>query len=129
MRALLLASFFLLAAPSIAVAQHAYSTVHTSTLKSWVDQKKPMTILDARGSVDNMMIPGAIWVPFDATDDQITAAVPSKSTLVVIYCWSESCPASGHLADRMMAMGYTKVYEYPEGLQDWTAKNYPTQSQ
>ncbi len=128
MRAWILAPLFLMAAPIVAVAQE-HSTVHTDTLKSWVDQKKPMTILDARGSINNGMIPGAKWVPFDATDEQITAAVPSKNTLVVIYCWSESCPASSHLADHMITMGYTKVYEYPEGLQDWIAKKYPVKSQ
>jgi len=122
MRAWILAPYFLMAAP---IAAQAVSVVHTNTLKAWIDQGKEMTILDARGNYDPKMIPGAKWVPYDAPEDEIGAAAPIKTRTVVIYCWSESCPASAHLADRMVSLGYTHVYEYPEGLQDWIQKGYP----
>ncbi len=34
-------------------------------------------------------------------------------------------PASRHLVDRLIGMGYTNLYEYPEGLQVWLEKGLP----
>lgn len=96
-------------------------------LKSWYDQKKDMIVLDARSKpyFDGTLLPQAKWVSAESSEKEIQAAVPSKSSFVVVYCAGIQCPASGWLYDKLKAMGYQNVYEYHEGLEDWMQRGYP----
>lgn len=97
-------------------------------LKSWYDQKKPMIVLDARSKAyfDGTLLPNARWLPSDSSDDAIKAAIPTKGSLIVVYCAGVECPASGWLYDKLIGLGYTNIYEYHEGLEDWLERGYPT---
>jgi rhodanese-related sulfurtransferase len=66
-----------------------------------------------------------LWLPYNASEKDVQAAIPSKDSLVIVYCSSLACPASKSLADRLVAEGYTNVYKYPEGLQEWMRKGFP----
>lgn len=116
------------AAQSTNMQQHSYTEVHTDELKSWYDQGKEMTVVDARSKqyYDNTLLPNAIWLPYDTSDKNLYKALPSKQARIVVYCWSPSCPASKSMADRLVASGYTNVYKYPEGLQEWMQRGFPT---
>lgn len=108
-----------------------HKLIQVDTLKGWYDQNKAMTVLDARTKpyFDGTLLPSAKWLPADASEKEILAAVPSKSSLVVVYCYGVVCPASGRLYDKMTAMGYNNIYEYHEGLKDWMERGYPTVKQ
>lgn len=69
------------------------------------------------------------WLPAESTEKEIRAVIPSKDSLVVVYCLGVECPASGWLYDKLTSMGYTNVYEYHEGLQDWLDRGFPTTKQ
>ncbi|MBA3957730.1 MAG: rhodanese-like domain-containing protein [Parachlamydiaceae bacterium] len=109
---------------------HGYTTIHTDELKGWYDQGKAFILIDARSKpyFEGTLLPKAKWVPADASDADIKAALPSKETTVVVYCSGTECPASKWLADRLVKLGYTNVYKYPEGLSEWISKGYPTTS-
>ena len=102
--------------------------IDANQLKSWYDQNKPMVVVDARSAkyFDGTLLPNAKWLPAESTEQEIEAAIPSKNTLVVVYCLGVTCPASGWLYDKLATMGYKNVYEYHEGLQDWKQKGYST---
>lgn len=123
-----MASSFVCAVNHHQSAQQAFKVVHAQELKSWYDQKKAMVILDARSKpyFDGMVLPNAHWLPYDAPEQQIVSLIPNLDTVVVVYCANTSCPAGGWLADRLVKLGYTQVYDYPEGIQDWVSKGYPT---
>lgn len=116
-------------APNTHVEHHGYTEIHTDRLKSWYDQNKHMTIIDARSKpyFDGVVLPHAKWVSYEVTDNELQAALPSKYDLIVVYCWSEGCPASKYMADRLVAAGYKNVYKYPEGLVSWMEKKHPTE--
>jgi rhodanese-related sulfurtransferase len=109
-------------------SSHAYTEIHTKELKNWYDQNKKMTIVDARSKeyYDGTLISNAIWLPYDASENDLNQALPSKNALLVVYCWSPTCPASKYLVDRLVDKGYTNVYKYPEGLQEWIREGLPT---
>lgn len=111
----------------VSTQRHAYNEIHTSELKAWYDQGKQMIVLDTRSKpyYDGTLLPQAQWLSYEASEQELAAAIPSKNSLVVIYCWSPGCPASQYMADRLVAAGYTNIYKYPEGLQDWMQKGYP----
>ncbi len=107
---------------------HLYREIHTRTLKEWYDAGKTMTVVDARSKpyYDGTLLPHAIWLPYDASVKELNAAIPKKNSLVIVYCWSAQCPASQCLVDRLIANGYTNIYKYPEGLQEWIHQVLPT---
>lgn len=88
-------SMLLITAPLAAVSQNPsnaeqemHRTIKTDELKSWYDQKKPMTVLDARTKeyFDGRLLPNAKWLPADASEQEIVATVPDKEGLIVVYC-------------------------------------------
>lgn len=107
---------------------HVAELVHAEELSAWYDQGREMVVLDARSEpyFDGNLLPSATWLPYDSTEDEILKALPSKEGCVVVYCHSTECPASGWLAEKLHAMGYAHVFEYPEGIVDWMSKGYPT---
>jgi rhodanese-related sulfurtransferase len=102
--------------------------IQAEKLKSWYDEKKEMVVIDARSKeyFEGTLLPQAKWVTCEAGEKEILAAVPSKSSLVVLYCASKECPASGMLYDKMAKMGYTNLYAYHGGLKEWQEKKFPT---
>ncbi|MEI8124487.1 MAG: rhodanese-like domain-containing protein [Parachlamydiaceae bacterium] len=125
--------FLLMTAPVVAVQadQHDRTEIEANQLKSFYDKNEEMVILDARSKpyFDGTLLPHAKWVPFDSAESEIKALIPSKNSLVIVYCAGVGCPASGWLYDRLTAMGYKHVYEYGGGLSDWQARKLPTVNQ
>lgn len=127
-----LAIFFLLTTPvisqeSVQSEVRSFIEIHTDQLKEWYDQGKSMVVVDARSEeyFDHTLLPKAKWLPYDASEKKIRATIPSKNSLVVVYCKSIRCPASDQLAERLTSMGYRNVYVYPDGIQDWMDNGYP----
>lgn len=108
-----------------------HNLIKADQLKSWYDQKKTMIVLDARSKpyFDGTLLPNAKWLIAESSEKEIQAAIPSKNSLVVVYCASVKCPASGRLYDKLTSLGYTNVYEYHEGLEDWIKRGFPTTKQ
>lgn len=106
-----------------------YKKIHSSELKSWIDSGKQFQLIDARPKKFEKgdVIVGAKFLPYDSDERIIAKMLPSKEAVIVVYCASIECPASGTLAKKLVAMGYSNVYKYPEGINEWIDKEYPTQ--
>jgi rhodanese-related sulfurtransferase len=116
---ILLFSFLLLALnPAI---------VHFDELKSWYKESKKMVVVDARKreAFDNTLLPYAKWLPYNSSEREIQATIPTKETPVVVYCWNIHCPEANLLAENLIKFGYQNVTKYPEGLQDWSLNGMP----
>lgn len=114
-----------------AAAQSHGKQVNTKQLKEWIAKKEPLVVLDARSKpyFDGRLLPGAQWIPYDSSEATLIAAIPAKTSTVVVYCAGPGCPASDWMAARLSEMGYTNVYEYPEGITGWTKQGNPTEKQ
>lgn len=108
-------------APAAAAKQEG--VVNTAALMAMMRVKTPMTVLDARTGKfdDGNRLPGAKALAPDATEAQVTAALPDKQALVVTYCANLKCPASHMLGDNLRKLGYANVLEYHEGIEAWMA--------
>lgn len=104
-----------------------YEVMHADDIKAALDGGKTLVILDARTKEydDGNRLPGAKFMPYTSTDKDIKQAIPSVDTPIVVYCSNAHCPASKFLADKLLQLGYTKIYKYPEGIADWTKRGYP----
>ena len=47
------------------------------------------------------------------------------NTTIVTYCGGIKCPSSKQAADKLASLGYTNVWAYEGGLQDWTEGGLP----
>lgn len=109
------------------MVSYSIGVVHAADIKTWLDLNKSMVIFDARTKEydDGKRLPGAKLVPYTSSEEEIQKLVPSKDTPIIVYCSNAHCPASKLLADRLLDMGYTKIYKYPDGLADWIKRGYP----
>lgn len=118
----------------------AYKVVATQELKSWIDQKRPMLIVDTmpfEASYKKQHVPGAVQIEFPIPemtklDDKTKAALetllgPDKNRLIVFYCGFVKCTRSHNGAMWAVKLGYKNVYRHPGGIKAWDEAGYPVE--
>lgn len=68
-------------------------------------------------------IPGSINIPTDRAET-IENIVPDKDQDIVVYCANADCNASPQLAEKLMDRGYTRVWDFEDGLAGWRKAGY-----
>ena len=61
-------------------------------------------------------IPGAICIPNETISGEMPEELPDKEQLILVYCRSGN--RSKKASEKLVALGYTKVYEFG-GIIDW----------
>lgn len=120
------------------VERGGYKIVSTQELKGWIDQKKPMLIVDTmpyEASYKKQHIPGAVQMEFPipeltTLDAKSRAALekllgPDKNRLIVFYCGFTKCTRSHNGAMWAVKLGYKNVYRQPGGIKAWDEADYP----
>jgi thiosulfate/3-mercaptopyruvate sulfurtransferase len=123
------------------VERGGYGIVSTKELKEWIDQKKPMLIIDTmpyEDSYKKQHIPGAKQIEFpipelEEIDDKKKQALikllgPDKDRLIVFYCGFTKCTRSHNGAMWAVMLGYKNVYRHPGGIKAWMQADYPVES-
>jgi rhodanese-related sulfurtransferase len=127
---LLICCGFLLMQASAAAAEEKFKTITTAELKQKMDAHEPLILIDALSSIEHneLAIAGSINIP----SSKVTADNPlmpaDKSTLLIFYCKGPKCSKSKDAADRALALGYTNVMVYNDGLPDWAKNRYPVET-
>lgn len=108
-------------------SKNSYQEIHTKEISSFIKANPSAVILDVRSVKydDGNRIPGAKFLPHDSSDEEIQAVIPSRETIVLVYCTSEECPLSEIMAERLVKMGYKNVVRYVEGLEAWENTGLP----
>ena len=99
---------------------HAVSVAH---LKRLLDEKAPLTLVDARPKerkYDKGHIPGAVSLP-DSQFEQLAAGrlPPDRAAALYFYCDGLACTLSNDSARKAIGLGYTNVKVIPEGYPGW----------
>jgi len=93
-----------------------------------VESSPNLVILDSRKASDFQkgFIEGAISLPNTETDaGSLAKHLKSKSTPVVFYCNGIKCGRSVKAAEIALAAGYSKIYWFRGGMEEWEAKGLP----
>ena len=79
------------------------------------------TVVDARTRVEyeESHIAGAINVPASQTQALLPKRVKDRSRTIIFYCNGPKCTKSQKGARAAIALGYSSVFEYNEGLPAW----------
>lgn len=73
-------------------------------------------------------LPGAVNIPVDGDfDGEIWRQAPDRTRPLVVYCLDRACDASRRAAERLEALGYTRVYDYEDGKVGWRDAGLPTE--
>ncbi|MFB7591091.1 MULTISPECIES: rhodanese-like domain-containing protein [Streptomyces] len=98
-------------------------------LKKKIDENL-VTVLEALPAqyYNDKHLPGALNLPHDQVDALAPTLLPNKDAEIAVYCANSPCPNSGIAADRLVELGYTNVFEYYEGKDDWVEAGLPTES-
>lgn len=110
--------------PEPAFAKQSGRYVSASDLKTALDAKAELVVLDARpaGDYPAFHLPGAVSLPFYAAD-QLGPQVP-KAVWTVTYC---ACPhaESTALAEALEKQGHQRVRVLDEGILYWKKLGWP----
>lgn len=105
------------------------ATITRDTLKVRID-RGDVVVLEALPQMywEKEHLPGALLFPLDDIDGQAVSMLPDKAADIVVYCSNASCNNSHIVADRLTQLGYTSVFRYIEGKQDWIEAGLPVES-
>lgn len=70
---------------------------------------------------NNQHIRTSINIPFDNDDfvEMVKQVAGSKDRKIVVYCANFDCPVSPKAAKALEAAGFTNVFDYEGGTEDW----------
>lgn len=96
----------------------SYHKISASKAKSMMEEGT-VVIVDVRtlAEYNEGHIEGAILIPNETIGSTAPSALPDKEAVILIYCRSGN--RSKQAADKLVAMGYAKIYDFG-GIIDWT---------
>ena len=114
-----------LVAPLFGMGKQGAALISPKEAKTIIDEGRPHVLLDVRTRDEHLdrRIPGSVLLPYTLiTAESAARLIPSKDSLVIVYCRSgrRSAIAASSLRD----LGYTQVFDLG-GINDWP---YPTKS-
>ncbi|MDO8704483.1 MAG: rhodanese-like domain-containing protein [Sulfuricaulis sp.] len=93
-----------------------------------VEKIPHLVIIDARIRQDRVQgyIEGSVSLPdVDTSCESLKKIIPRKSSPVLFYCNGPKCGRSVSSSRHALACGYTQVYWFRGGFEEWKQKNYP----
>ncbi|MGB3622294.1 MAG: rhodanese-like domain-containing protein [Ketobacter sp.] len=74
-----------------------------------------------KDTFNRLHIRTSVNVPVDnaSFETMMEYVAGSKHREIVLYCASFNCPASTEAAEKLEKAGFTSVYDYEGGTQDW----------
>jgi len=92
-------------------------------------EKTPgLLIIDARitGDRKHGYIEGSVNLPDIETNcDTLAKIIPEKNTPILFYCNGVKCGRSVNSSKIALKCGYTKIYWFRGGFEEWKLKNMP----
>jgi rhodanese-related sulfurtransferase len=104
------------------------NTVNAQQIFALIDKDPKLVILDNRKEEDYAAghIEGAVrLLDTDVTPDTLAKYIASKDVSVLFYCNGVKCGRAAKAAARAVQLGYTKVYYYALGMQEWNKEGLP----
>lgn len=96
-------------------------------IKSFLDSGAPVTLVEALPEKywKDGHLPGAIQLDYTEVEARAKTALPDKDAKIIVYCANTACQNSSKAAGTLDELGYTDVYEYADGKQDWIEAGFP----
>ena len=98
-----------------------YTQITMDKAVEMMESESNYIILDVRTfeEYNERHIPGAICVPNESIGTEPIEELPQKDQLILVYC--RSGRRSKEASEKLVAMGYSNIYEFG-GILDWTGE-------
>jgi len=73
-------------------------------------------------------LPGALNVTAEDDDATVAEALPDRGAAIVTYSTDGACTRGPELAARLVALGYTDVSVYVDGIAGWVAAGHEVET-
>lgn len=97
--------------------------LNTEAFKEMFERGDKFTLINVLkpDEFESEHIPDSINIPVETGDfeEQVERRIGGKHQRVVVYCASPECRASWDAAEKLNEAGFTKVYEYEGGMEEW----------
>ena len=93
-----------------------------------VEKIPHLVIIDARIRQDRVQgyIEGSVSLPdVDTSCESLKKIIPRKSAPVLFYCNGPKCGRSVSSSRLALQCGFTQIYWFRGGFEEWKQKNYP----
>lgn len=127
MKKLILPIFALIFLSGIACSGNAQSTLTADQTEAMLKKDATVQLIDLRTPEEinrTGVIQGARAINFYAQDFDAQVARLDKGKPVIVYCAAGG--RSPQAAAKMSKMGFSKVYDYSGGMNDWKSKGKKT---
>jgi rhodanese-related sulfurtransferase len=108
------------------------TTVDAKGVIELVEKAKGLVIVDNRREADYAAghIEGAVrLLDDDMTEEAVLAKLAgAKDTPTLFYCNGLKCGRAAKAAEKAVGWGYSKVFYYAKGMEEWRAQGLPTVS-
>jgi len=96
-------------------------------LRARLEEGNRPIVVEALGpsNFEDAHLPGALNLPHDRVDELAFDLLPDKDAEIVVYCSNLACQNSVLASRRLVELGYTRVFEYEDGKQDWIEAGLP----
>ncbi len=103
-------------------------TLNASQLKMVMSGPQHATLIDVlpEESYRKQHIDGAENVPVNDPNfvERVQELVGDKTKSVIVYCANRECDASPEAAAQLEGAGFTNVYDFEGGLEEWKTAGY-----
>lgn len=108
-----------------AAADQTFKTVTTDELKSMLDKKQKLFLVDSRTKqeYEEAHIPRAVNISDKKLKENMGLLPADRNMLIVIYCNGVKCGKSMRLAKQLEPLGYKNIRIYSEGIPVWEERN------
>jgi rhodanese-related sulfurtransferase len=104
-------------------------TLERDRLRHIINDEAPLYVINVLGPREfaRARIPGSYNIPLDEADfvHRVGRLVDARDARIVVYGANFQCTVSTRAARQLGDAGYTRVFEYPGGMQDWQEAGYP----
>ena len=99
----------------------SYTQISMEEAVAMMATEENYIILDVRTTEEfaEKHIPNAINIPNEIIGSEELAELPDKNQLILVYCRSGN--RSKQASEKLVALGYTKIYEFG-GINDWNGE-------
>jgi rhodanese-related sulfurtransferase len=104
------------------------TTVDAKQIVDLIGKEQSLVILDNRKAEDFSAghIEGAVrLIDTDVSADSLAKHVKAKDAPVLFYCNGLKCGRAAKAAEKAVQLGYTKIYYYAAGMDEWNKQGLP----
>jgi rhodanese-related sulfurtransferase len=121
-----------LAAPASAqdapMSINGATTINARQIFDLIDKSSNLVVLDNRKEEDFAAghIEGAIrLIDTEVSAETLARHISAKDTPVLFYCNGVKCGRAAKATEKAVQLGYTKVYYYALGMDEWNKEGLP----